>query len=117
MMGVTVGMIAGGSGLTPMMQVASRILADKDDNTQASANGSHQNLIMFQTCGSTHQENAAADVLQVSLVFANQSEDDIILSDELDKMEREHDNFKVRRRLVRCHYRISMVNNAQPLTS
>jgi ferredoxin-NADP reductase len=30
-------MIAGGSGLTPMMQVASRVLADKDDKTQASA--------------------------------------------------------------------------------
>jgi hypothetical protein len=28
-------------------------------------------------------------------VFANQSEDDIILKEELDKMEREHDNFKV----------------------
>lgn len=33
--------------------------------------------------------------MQVSLVFANQSEDDIILKDELDKMEREHGNFKV----------------------
>lgn len=33
--------------------------------------------------------------VQVSLVFANQSEDDIILKDELDKMEREHDNLKV----------------------
>jgi ferredoxin-NADP reductase len=32
---------------------------------------------------------------QVSLVFANQSEDDIILKDELDKMEKEHENFKV----------------------
>lgn len=31
----------------------------------------------------------------MSLVFANQSEDDIILKDELDKMDREHDNFKV----------------------
>lgn len=30
------GMIAGGSGLTPMMQVASQILANKDDKTQAS---------------------------------------------------------------------------------
>ena len=34
---LTAGMIAGGSGLTPMMQVASRVLADKDDKTQASA--------------------------------------------------------------------------------
>lgn len=34
---VTAGMIAGGSGLTPMMQVASRVLADKDDKTQVSA--------------------------------------------------------------------------------
>ncbi len=32
--------------------------------------------------------------MQVSLVFANQSEDDIILKDELDKMAKEHSNFK-----------------------
>lgn len=30
-------------------------------------------------------------------MFANQSEDDIILKDELDKMEKEHENFKVAR--------------------
>lgn len=71
-----IGMIAGGSGLTPMMQVASQILANKDDKTQ------------------------------VSLVFANQSEDDIILKDELDKMEREHGNFKV-------HYMLDKPSNKQ----
>jgi cytochrome-b5 reductase len=60
-----IGMIAGGSGLTPMMQVASQILSNSDDKTQ------------------------------VSLVFANQSEDDIILKDELDKMAKEHANFKI----------------------
>lgn len=30
------GMISGGSGITPMMQVASQILSNGDDNTQAS---------------------------------------------------------------------------------
>lgn len=34
-LGWSAGMIAGGSGLTPMMQVASQILANKDDKTRA----------------------------------------------------------------------------------
>ena len=32
---------------------------------------------------------------QVSLIFGNQSEDDIILKKELDNMARQHKNFKV----------------------
>ena len=49
-----VGMIAGGSGITPMMQVSNEILRDKSDGTK------------------------------VSLLFANQTEGDILLRDELD---------------------------------
>lgn len=60
-----IGMIAGGSGLTPMLQVASQILSDPEDKTQ------------------------------VSLIYANQSEDDIILKDKLDQMQKDHSNFKV----------------------
>ena len=92
-------MIAGGSGLTPMMQVASRILSDKDDKTQASAMAA----VKICNIGSFLWGRAAIALhcnalhsVQVSLVFANQSEDDIILSEDLDKMQREHDNFKVR---------------------
>ena len=47
-------MIAGGSGITPMMQVSNEILRDKSDGTK------------------------------VSLLFANQTEGDILLRDELD---------------------------------
>ncbi len=57
--------IAGGSGITPMLQVASEIVSNPDDKTQ------------------------------VSLVFANQSEKDIILKKELDEMAAKHDNFQV----------------------
>lgn len=49
---------------------------------------------------------------QVSLVFANQSEDDIILKDELDKMEKEHENFKV------AHFAVSRcANRTEALTT
>jgi len=34
-------------------------------------------------------------ILQVSLIFGNQTEDDIILKPELDNMARKHKNFKV----------------------
>lgn len=55
--------IAGGSGITPMFQVAQEILSNPDDKTQ------------------------------VSLIFANQTEDDIILRKELDNFAK-HDNFQ-----------------------
>jgi len=57
--------VAGGSGITPMLQVASEIVNNPEDKTQ------------------------------VSLIFANQTEDDIILRDELDQMAAKHDNFQV----------------------
>lgn len=58
-------MIAGGTGITPMWQVFQYILNDPTDRTQ------------------------------IHLIFANVNEDDILLKDELDEMERSHDNFTV----------------------
>ena len=51
-----IGMIAGGSGITPMLQVARRALQDKNDKTK------------------------------VSLIFGNVTEADIILKKELDRL-------------------------------
>lgn len=60
------GMIAGGTGITPMYQILTAILRDPEDKTK------------------------------VSLVYANVTEDDILLKEELNKMAREHpDRFKV----------------------
>lgn len=61
----SIGMIAGGSGITPMYQVANAVLKNPSDRTQ------------------------------VSLIYANVSEDDILLRDELDALARMHPNFKV----------------------
>ncbi|XP_060213767.1 NADH-cytochrome b5 reductase-like protein isoform X3 [Lycium barbarum] len=60
-----IGMIAGGSGITPMLQVIEAILKNPDDNTQ------------------------------VSLVYANVSPDDILLKKKLDVLAATHLNLKV----------------------
>ncbi|RVE71420.1 hypothetical protein OJAV_G00051640 [Oryzias javanicus] len=55
-----VGMIAGGTGITPMLQLIRRITSDPTDNT---------------TC---------------SLIFGNQTEKDILLREELDEVQKNH---------------------------
>ncbi|CAG8482950.1 2965_t:CDS:2 [Paraglomus brasilianum] len=60
-----IGMIAGGSGITPIYQVIHAIIKNKDDNTQ------------------------------VSLLYANRTEQDILLRDELDDIAKKHSNIKV----------------------
>ena len=59
------GMLAGGTGITPMYQVINAILRDPSDRTQ------------------------------LSLVSANVGEDDILLRRELDTLAATHDNFRV----------------------
>ncbi|XP_024538192.1 NADH-cytochrome b5 reductase-like protein isoform X1 [Selaginella moellendorffii] len=60
-----IGMIAGGTGITPMFQVLNEILKNPEDKTQ------------------------------VSLIYANLTPDDILLKNELDKLSEKHPNFKV----------------------
>jgi cytochrome-b5 reductase len=57
--------IAGGTGITPMLQVVRAILKNPDDKTQ------------------------------VSLIYANVSPDDILLKRELDRLASSYPNFKV----------------------
>ncbi|CAN9498643.1 unnamed protein product [Ophioblennius macclurei] len=61
-----VGMIAGGTGITPMLQLIRSITADPTDRTRC------------------------------SLIFANQTEEDILLREELEEVQKEHpDQLKV----------------------
>eukprot|EP00128_Syssomonas_multiformis_P010900 Colp12_sorted_trinity150504_noHs@13837 len=60
-----IGMIAGGTGITPMYQVVNEILENPADKTQ------------------------------VDLIFANVTEDDILLKKQLDELAKKHKNFKV----------------------
>jgi len=60
-----IGMIAGGTGITPMLQVIHEILKNSDDKTV------------------------------VDLVFANQTEDDVLLRNELDLLSLRHPNLKI----------------------
>lgn len=61
-----VGLIAGGTGITPMLQIIKAVLKDEDDLTK------------------------------VSLLFANQTEDDILVRSELEWLAKQHhNNFKL----------------------
>lgn len=61
-----IGMIAGGTGITPMFQVIQSVLADKNDNTK------------------------------LSLVYANRTPEDVLLKERLDAFAKEYpDKFKV----------------------
>ncbi|KAF6164581.1 hypothetical protein GIB67_025407 [Kingdonia uniflora] len=60
-----IGMIAGGSGITPMLQIIEAILKNPDDKTQ------------------------------VSLIYANVSPDDILLKEKLDILSTSHPNLKI----------------------
>ncbi|KAG5676454.1 hypothetical protein PVAND_006288 [Polypedilum vanderplanki] len=61
-----VNMIAGGSGITPMLQLINEMLKKSDDNTQ------------------------------IALLYANQTEDDILLRDDIDVLAAKHqEQFKV----------------------
>ncbi|KAJ1732657.1 NADH-cytochrome b5 reductase [Coemansia sp. Benny D160-2] len=61
----SIGMIAGGTGITPMYQIIQHILENPEDKTH------------------------------VSVVFANVNEDDILLREHLERWAADHDNFDV----------------------
>ena len=61
----TFGMIAGGTGITPMLQIIRAILTNPADTTR------------------------------VSLIFANVNEDDILLREDLDGLSQKYSNFKL----------------------
>lgn len=64
------GMIAGGTGITPMLQIIRAIVRGRP-------------------------RNGGADKTQVDLIFANVSQDDILLKDDLDRLAKEDEGFRV----------------------
>ncbi|KAL4803437.1 NADH-cytochrome b5 reductase 1 [Aspergillus unguis] len=65
-----IGMIAGGTGITPMLQIIKAIIRNRP-------------------------RNGGNDTTQVDLIFANVNPDDILLKDELEKLTAEDDGFRV----------------------
>jgi cytochrome-b5 reductase len=65
-----IGMIAGGTGITPMLQVIKAIIRERP-------------------------HNGGKDNTQVDLIFANVNPDDILLKDDLDTLAKEDDRFNV----------------------
>ncbi|SGZ54248.1 CIC11C00000000638 [Sungouiella intermedia] len=60
-----IGLIAGGSGITPILQVITKIITTPEDTTK------------------------------ISLIYANETENDILLKNELDEMAKKYPNFSV----------------------
>ena len=65
-----IGMIAGGTGVTPMLQIVKAIIRNRP-------------------------RNGGKDTTQVDLVFANVNHEDILLKEELDILAKEDDGFRV----------------------
>jgi cytochrome-b5 reductase len=65
-----IGMIAGGTGITPMLQIIKAIIRERP-------------------------RNGGKDTTQVDLIFANVNPDDILLKDDLDQLAKEDDKFSV----------------------
>lgn len=65
-----IGMIAGGTGITPMLQLIKAIIRNRP-------------------------RNGGNDTTQVDLIFANVNPEDILLKDELDQLAKEDDRFRV----------------------
>ena len=65
-----IGMIAGGTGITPMLQIARAIIRGRP-------------------------QKGGSDKTRVDLIFANVNEDDILLREELDQLAQEDANFNV----------------------
>nr|CAB3472034.1 unnamed protein product [Digitaria exilis] len=86
-----IGMVAGGTGITPMLQVVRAILKNPDDNTQvAGGTGITPMLQVVRAILKNPDDNT-----QVSLIYANVSPDDILLKKELDRLASSYPNFKV----------------------
>lgn len=66
----TIGMIAGGTGITPMLQIIRAIVRGRPRN------GGH-------------------DRTEINLIYANVNQDDILLKDDLDSLAKEDESFKV----------------------
>jgi NAD(P)H-flavin reductase len=106
-----IGMIAGGTGITPMLQIMRAAFRDAGDKSQmrrgcvqvdfswpiALESAWFQPLEPmqwspgFKVCAFTNSTCAAT----LSLIFANQTEGDILLRDELEACEADHENFKM----------------------
>ncbi|CAI7655489.1 unnamed protein product [Penicillium glandicola] len=65
-----IGMISGGTGITPMLQVIKAIIRNRP-------------------------RNGGNDTTKVDLIFANVNPDDILLKDQLEELEKEDDGFRV----------------------
>lgn len=65
-----IGMIAGGTGLTPMLQIIRAVIRGRP-------------------------KNGGSDTTKVDLIFANVNQEDILLKEDLDKLAREDEGFNV----------------------
>ena len=65
-----IGMIAGGTGITPMLQIIRAVVKGRP-------------------------QNGGSDTTQIDLIFANVNAEDILLKDDLDALAQEDDRFRV----------------------
>ncbi|KAK3029093.1 hypothetical protein RJ639_039237 [Escallonia herrerae] len=90
-----IGMIAGGTGITPMLQVIEAILKNPDDNTKSAGDATNVAYLENRSTTTIIEPHPSDFGKHVSLLYANVTPDDILLKQKLDALAASHPNLKV----------------------
>jgi cytochrome-b5 reductase len=85
----SVGLVAGGTGITPMLLVAQRILQNEQDHTKVRTANPHSQHAAARP-HSRLRRVARCVRSQVHMIFANVTEKDIILREKIEELRQEH---------------------------
>ena len=84
------GMLAGGSGITPMLQILRALRDEATATASATATAATSTLAAGEQKAAQTRQEHASELPSASLLFANQTPDDVLLRSELDELHGKH---------------------------